>query len=135
MIPRHRALSTLAACLALTALNLSISWRLQWRPGGGASIRANLQPDDLLSVQVAWFPGWKAPLHGQPTPVSADGMGFLVVQPHCQGDCAIDLAWTGPRDLPITALISLATLILLGAMIFRPRRPRRNNEARPMRAC
>jgi hypothetical protein len=90
-----------------------------WRGGGTARIRANLHPDDLLSVQVAWFPGWNAAVHGKPVAVTPDGMGFMVIQPHCQGECEIDLAWTGPRDLPLAAAVSLATLGLLAFMAFR----------------
>jgi hypothetical protein len=92
-----------------------------WRGNGRARIRANLRPDDLLSVQVAWFPGWKAAVHGQAKPVSADGMGFLAIQPRCQGDCEIDLAWTGRGDLPVAAVVSMATLGLLAAMAYRRR--------------
>ena len=93
----------------------------QWLRGGRARIRANLQPGDLVSVQVAWFPGWKAAVRGESRPVSADGMGFIVIQPHCQGDCGIDLAWTGPSDLPLAAVVSLATLGLLAALVFHRR--------------
>jgi hypothetical protein len=93
----------------------------EWLSGSRARIRANLRPTDLLSVQVAWFPGWKATVHGEPRPVSADGMGFLVIQPRCQGDCEIDLAWTGRGDLPLAAVVSLATLALLAARAFRRR--------------
>ena len=91
----------------------------EWRGGGSARVRANLHPDDLLSVQVAWFPGWNAAVHGKPVAVTPDGMGFMVIQPHCRGDCEIDLAWTGPRDLPLAAAVSLATLGLLAFMAFR----------------
>jgi hypothetical protein len=73
-------------------------------------------------VQGAWFPGWKAAVHGEPRQVSADGLGFLVIQPRCQGDCEIDLAWTGRGDLPPAAVISVATLGLLAALAFRRRR-------------
>ena len=93
----------------------------EWLRGGRARIRANLHPDDLLSVQVAWFPGWKAAVHGEAKAVSADGMGFLVIQPQCQGDCEIDLAWTGRGDLPMAAVVSVAALALLAALAFRRR--------------
>ncbi len=93
-----------------------------WLSGARARIRANLHPGDLLSVQVAWFSGWKATVRGEVKPVSADGMGFLVIQPQCQGDCEIDLAWTGRGDLPIAAVVSLATLGLLAGLAFRRRR-------------
>ena len=94
----------------------------EWRGGGRARIRAHLHPNDLLSVQIAWFPGWKATVHGAPKPASADGMGFIVIQPGCQGDCEIDLAWTGRGDLPLAAAVSLATLGLLAFLSFRRRR-------------
>jgi hypothetical protein len=93
----------------------------EWRGGGRARIRADLHPGDLLSVQIAWFPGWKATVHGQPAPVSADGMGFIVIQPHCLGECEVNLTWTGPGDLPLSAAISLATLGLLGFLFFKRR--------------
>jgi hypothetical protein len=95
----------------------------EWRGGARARIRANLRPDDLLSVQVAWFPGWKATVRGEQVPVTPDGMGFIVIQPHCRGDCEIDLAWTGRGDLPLAAAISLASLGLLAFLSFRRRFP------------
>jgi hypothetical protein len=102
----------------------------EWLSGNRARIRARLDPGDLLSVQVAWFPGWKAAVHGAPQPVSADGMGFLVIQPRCQGNCEIDLSWTGRGDLPLAAVVSLATLGLLAALIFRRRAEERNRSER-----
>ena len=90
-----------------------------WRSGGRARIRANLHSDDLLSVQVAWFPGWKATVHGERVSVVPDGMGFIVVQPRCRGDCEIDLAWTGRGDRALSAAVSLGTLGLLGFLSFK----------------
>jgi hypothetical protein len=95
---------------------------VEWLGGGHARVRANLRPDDLVSVQVAWFPGWKATVRGAPQQVSADGMGFVLVRPQCTGDCEIELTWTGRGDLTLSAALSLASLALLGAMIW-ARRP------------
>jgi hypothetical protein len=91
----------------------------EWRGDSHARIRANLRANDLVSVQVAWFPGWKAQVRGESQPVSPDGMGFLVIHPRCAGDCEIDLAWSGRGDLTLTAIVSLAALALLGVMIYR----------------
>jgi hypothetical protein len=93
----------------------------EWWGGGRARIRANLHPDDVLSVQVAWFPGWKATVRGEPVLVTPDGMGFIVIQTHCRGDCEIDLEWTGRGDLQLSAAVSLASLGLLGFLSFRAR--------------
>jgi hypothetical protein len=93
-----------------------------WLRSSRARIRANLRADDLVSVQVAWFPGWKALVNGRPSAVKADGLGFLVVEPQCAGDCEIELEWIGRGDLIPTAIVSLASLGLLAVMIYR-RRP------------
>ena len=80
-----------------------------WR-GGAARIRATLAPGDALSVQVAYFKGWKASARGMPQPVAPDGIGFTVIRPQCSGDCEVLLEWTHPWDYWLAAAISLASL-------------------------
>jgi hypothetical protein len=72
-----------------------------------------LGPGDLVSYRRPNYDGWKAFAHGRPEPVSADGMGFILIHPECEGDCEIDLRWTGPGDLWLAAFVSLAPLCLL----------------------
>jgi hypothetical protein len=93
----------------------------EWTGDSRARVRATLRAADLVSVQVAWFPGWKARVGGKAIPVSADGMGFMVLQPGCEGECEVDLAWSGRGDHLITAGVSLAALGLLAVMAFRRR--------------
>jgi hypothetical protein len=80
--------------------------------GSSAKIRAHLGPGDLVSVQAAYFNGWKAFVNGVPKTVSADGIGLILVHPECQGDCVIDLRWTGPADFWPAAFVSFAALAL-----------------------
>jgi SAM-dependent methyltransferase len=94
----------------------------EWLHGGAARIRASLHRDDLVSVQVAWFPGWKALVHGERRPVGPDGLGFMVIRPKCEGNCEIALLWTGRPDLPYAAVVSVAALGL-AAMLFYRRKP------------
>jgi hypothetical protein len=89
--------------------------------GSSAHIRMHLEPGDLVSVQAAYFDGWKAFVQGHPRAISADGLGFILVHPECQGDCAIDLRWTGPWDLWLSAFVSLAALPLTVRLMFRVR--------------
>lgn len=91
-----------------------------WANGSNAHIRAFLRPGDLVSVQLAWFPGWHAMVNGRQQPVRADGLGLMVIQPDCQGNCQIALQWTGPRDGWFTAVISAGALLLAGFLILRP---------------
>ncbi len=93
-----------------------------WLGDSRAQVRANLQPGDLVSVQIAWFPGWQASVGGKAFPVAADGMGFLSLHPPCQGACDVDLEWRGRGDYRLTAAISLGAMVLLAAMIYRRRR-------------
>ena len=103
----------------------SAAW--QWVRGSEGRVRATLQPDDLVSVQVAWFRGWRAEVRGRPVPLSADGLGFILVQPHCQGDCEITLRWTGSPDYWFAAGLSLASLAFAVWMLAKSdvRRPNR----------
>jgi hypothetical protein len=93
----------------------------EWVRGNRGRIRAALRKGEVVSVQVAWFPGWKVIVRGQATPVAKDGMGFLVIEPGCEGECEIDLAWTGRGDFRWTAGVSAATAVLLVTMLIRSR--------------
>jgi hypothetical protein len=93
----------------------------EWTGTSRARVRAKLQAGEVISVQIAWFPGWKATVGGRAIPVSADGMGFVVLQPGCSGECEVDLAWTGRADYWISAVISLAALGMVTAMLMKAR--------------
>lgn len=90
----------------------------EWLRGGTARIRALLRTDDLVSVQVAWFPGWKAYIGTRSIPVSADGLGFLLLKPGCQGPCEISLLWKGRPDQTFAAAVSLLALAGIGILII-----------------
>jgi hypothetical protein len=96
--------------------------QFQWLHGGQARIHANLRPDDLLSVQVAWFPGWKVSVNGRRKKATADGLGFLLIAPECQGNCEIALQWMGPGDLPFAAVVSGIGIGLL-VVLWRRKKP------------
>jgi hypothetical protein len=89
----------------------------QWLNGGAASIRANLKRDEAISVQVAWFRGWRAYVNGERRPVFADGLGFVLIHPECEGNCEITLRWTGPWDLWPSAMLSVLSLAAVAWMI------------------
>jgi hypothetical protein len=82
----------------------------QWVRNGRARIHGRLRKDDLISVQVAHVPGWTARIAGRHIDVRRDGLGFLLLEPRCEGDCEVDLVWHGRPDLPFAQWISIATL-------------------------
>jgi hypothetical protein len=93
--------------------------RCDWLRSGKARIRARLERGDEIIVQAAYVPGWKAKVGGAARPVLADGIGFVLIRPQCEGDCEINLEWSGPSDIYLSALISLAGLVLAGWLMAR----------------
>lgn len=78
----------------------------EWLGHSAARIGATLRPNDLVSVQVPWLAGWKAVVNGRTRAVAADGLGFILIRPECEGNCEIMLTWTGLPDLTICAWVS-----------------------------
>jgi hypothetical protein len=72
--------------------------RLQWRGASAASIVAELKPEDVLSVQVAWDQGWHATANGRKTAVRDDKLGQMVLEPGCSGPCRVELWWDGGAE-------------------------------------
>jgi hypothetical protein len=66
--------------------------------------------DQVLSVQIAYHPGWTAMVNGKPAQVSSDGIGQIVVEPDCHGECRIDLAFTGGTEATMARLASYGAL-------------------------
>jgi hypothetical protein len=93
----------------------------EWLGPTAARIRTTLRRDDLVSVQVAWFAGWKATANGQARAVSADGLGFILIRPQCEGNCEVTLTWNGPSDLKACAWIAALAVVLTAGLLFKPR--------------
>jgi hypothetical protein len=83
----------------------------QWRNSSEASISADLRPDQLLYVQVAWDKGWNARVAGEGRRVWADPLGQLVVEPRCSGPCTVELAWNGGAEMQVARVLSPAALL------------------------
>uniref|UniRef100_Q028P7 Uncharacterized protein n=1 Tax=Solibacter usitatus (strain Ellin6076) TaxID=234267 RepID=Q028P7_SOLUE len=83
----------------------------------------------MISVQIAWFPGWKATIGGRAIPVVPDGIGFVVLRPDCQGECEVTLIWSGRADYMISAIVSLIALGITAVMLWRRSTNRDRKEA------
>ena len=70
-----------------------------WRSQGVARISGVLKPEHLLFVQVSYHPAWVASVNGQLHPIRQDGLGFLVIEPRCDGYCEIDLTFDGGAEM------------------------------------
>jgi hypothetical protein len=69
--------------------------RMQWLNAHTIRISTTMSPEQYLSVQVTYSRGWRASENGNPVPLHADGIGLIVVEPHCNGACMVNLVYDG----------------------------------------
>ncbi len=91
---------------------------LKWEGQSKLHIRGRVMPGQVLSVQETYNPGWRAVVKGRTRPVFSDGLGLIVIDTGCNGDCEVDLSFgaTGETWL-CRGLSGLASILLLGLLI------------------
>ena len=72
--------------------------QFRWRAPSAASVTADLKPDQVLSVQIAWDKGWNASVGGRPVSTWSDKLGQMVVEPKCSGPCTVELKYDGGTE-------------------------------------
>jgi hypothetical protein len=93
---------------------------MEWHGANRVRIRALLKPGEIVSTQINYHPGWHATVKGGDRPVHADGIGLMVVNPDCLGDCEIILDYDGGWSSRLCRAASRGILLLLlAASLFR----------------
>jgi hypothetical protein len=92
-----------------------------WETPDRAKITARMNDSEVLSLQINYDPGWEARIGNRKVNLTADGLGFLLIEPECS-DCSIDLEFTGGRERKVAIAVSLTVIGLLLAMLFWPNR-------------
>src|SRR6185436_4247116 len=67
------------------ALDSDGETRIGWSSPNRATIEANLEKPQVLSIQISHDPGWRATANGLVVPTQRDALGFLVLEPDCRG--------------------------------------------------
>jgi hypothetical protein len=98
----------------------------RWRGSSAATVTADMQPDQILSVQIAWDKGWNVSVGGRRVHTWSDTLGQMVVEPRCGGPCTVELRYDGGtegRYARAIAAIALAGggLWILAAILWRKR--------------
>ncbi|HEY6392239.1 MAG TPA: hypothetical protein VIX89_13220 [Bryobacteraceae bacterium] len=88
----------------------------RWTSRHSAEIRAAFRQDDLLSVQVTYHPGWHALVKGKPRRVFGDGLGQLVIEPNCVGQCGVQLIYDGGLEMLTARIVCWSALA--GSLIW-----------------
>jgi len=84
---------------------------LQWDGFRRASIRTAMQKDQLVSVQMNYHRGWHALANGRRAGLLRDGLGFLVIDPQCGGNCEIALTYDGGWEYKLCRWLSALTIL------------------------
>ena len=96
-----------------------------WIGNDRAVIDAQTRPGDIISAQITWDPGWKASLNGAARAVRSDGIGLMVVEPGCTGECRIELKYDGGLERRACRIASAGLpVILLLSFVKRRTKPR-----------
>jgi hypothetical protein len=100
----------------------------QWTSIHSANINANLEPGQVLSVQMAWHKGWHATANGRPAPIFRDAIGLMYIDPEISGPCRIEMVYDGGTEMRAARIISALTVLLLAVTciqsVFSRRRPK-----------
>jgi hypothetical protein len=100
----------------------------KWDGSNKARISAQIRPGQLISVQINYTPGWEATIAGVRQEVRPDGIGLLVIQPNCSGNCEVQLAYTGGAETTVTRIASVLAMLIglayLGLAVRSGRRAR-----------
>ena len=83
---------------------------LRWTSRHSADIDADMTAGQVLSVQVAYHPGWHATVNGSPRRISADGLGWMVVEPGCSGRCTVRISYDGGLEMLLARIASWGAL-------------------------
>jgi len=85
--------------------------RMTWRNQHAATISAELERNQILSVQVSYHPGWSATVNGQPRRVFRDNLGQLAVVPECEGPCSVEIAFDGGTEMLLARIVCWSGLL------------------------
>jgi hypothetical protein len=90
--------------------------RFEWTSPHTALIATDLKPGQVVSLQMAWHPGWHARAGGTAIPIARDALGLMTIYPQ-PGASVIDLSYDGGVEMRIAKWVSAITAIILLGLI------------------
>lgn len=94
----------------------------RWTSMHSARIAADLQSDQVISVQIAWHRGWRASANGRAVPIHQDAIGLIVLDPG-PGRHDIETIFDGGIEMRAASVFSaMAAVMLAGGSLLSLRR-------------
>lgn len=91
---------------------------LQWSSAHSATISTNLDPGQVVSVQMSWHQGWHATVNGRRAPVQHDAIGLMYIDPQIAGPCTFEIFYDGGTETRVAHwLCALTALLLIAASV------------------
>ncbi|MGH9667579.1 MAG: hypothetical protein ACRD9L_24425, partial [Bryobacteraceae bacterium] len=91
----------------------------RWDGDNRIHIHTTASPDQIVSIQVSYHPGWSAKVNGIARPLRKDGIGLMWLRPECNGPCDIELNYDGGTELRICRYVSITAFAILAAFFLR----------------
>jgi hypothetical protein len=95
--------------------------QIDWTGPSRALIRARMKRAQVISVQVTYNPAWRANSAGRPLTVRKDGLGLVVIEPGCEGDCEVNLYYGATPETWFCRVMCALLTIMLATMLFAPK--------------
>jgi hypothetical protein len=88
---------------------------IRWDGTDAADITATVRPDEVISVQESYYPGWTAVCDGRSQDIEEDGLGLIVVKPRCHAHSQVHLRFKDTLGHRILEMVSALALVALAA--------------------
>jgi len=111
----------LAAGLEDTALP---STQFEWISPSEARIMSQVEPGQLLFVQITYHPGWHAAVGGEGRAIQSDALGFMIIDPVCHGPCEVKLRFNGGTEMALARATTVLAILGCVAWLAYERRRR-----------
>jgi hypothetical protein len=93
----------------VNSLNTPANFR--WTTRHSAEIEATLRPEQVISVQITYHPGWRALANAKSCRLFGDGLGQIVIEPGCEGACKLELIYDGGLEMRAAKVVSGASWV------------------------
>lgn len=94
---------------------------LEWDGRDRVWINGQVLANEGVLAHINYHPGWTARVADDVVPLEADGLGQMWIRPGCEGDCSIELRYSGGFELHAVRWVSLITILGMIGLLWRGR--------------